>query len=66
MKSSWSVSLLLGAAILAPSTANALTLQEAILRAKPAVALITARIDAEVTLNCGAGPVTIRPARFGR
>jgi S1-C subfamily serine protease/rhodanese-related sulfurtransferase len=58
------VGLLLGAAILAPSPARALTLQEAILRAKPAVALITARIDAEVTLNCGAGPVTIKPAPF--
>ena len=64
MKASWSVGLLLAAAILAPSPARAVSLQEAILRAKPAVALITARIDAEVTLNCGAGPVTIKPAPF--
>ena len=60
----WSVSLLLGAATLAPSAASAMSVQEAILRAKPAVALITARIDAEVTLNCGTGPVTIKPAPF--
>jgi rhodanese-related sulfurtransferase len=38
--------------------------QEAIQRAKPGVALITARVDAEVTLSCGAGPVTIKPAPF--
>jgi S1-C subfamily serine protease/rhodanese-related sulfurtransferase len=63
MKPSWAVSLLVGA-LLAPGTAAALTVQEAILRATPAVALITARIDAEVTLNCGAGPVTIKPAPF--
>jgi len=64
MRASWSVSLLLGAAILAPSTTSALSVQEAILRATPAVALVTARIDAEVTVNCGAGPVTIKPAPF--
>jgi S1-C subfamily serine protease/rhodanese-related sulfurtransferase len=64
MKSSWAVGLLVGAALLAPRPAVALTLQEAILRAKPGVALITARVDAEVTLSCGAGPVTIRPAPF--
>ena len=64
MESRWSATLLLVAAILAPSTASALSVQEAILRAKPGVALITARIDAEVTLNCGAGPVTITPAPF--
>ncbi len=61
---SWSVSLALAAALLTPLSAYALTAQEAILRAKPGVALITARIDAEVTLNCGAGPVTITPAPF--
>jgi S1-C subfamily serine protease/rhodanese-related sulfurtransferase len=59
-----SVSLLLAAALLTPVSASALSVQEAILRAKPGVALITARIDAEVTLNCGAGPVTIQPAPF--
>jgi S1-C subfamily serine protease/rhodanese-related sulfurtransferase len=60
----WPVSLLVAAALLVPETAAALSVTEAILRAKPAVALITARVDAEVTLNCGSGPVTIRPAPF--
>ncbi|MBM3221911.1 MAG: cyclic nucleotide-binding domain-containing protein [Candidatus Rokubacteria bacterium] len=64
MKLRWSVSLALAAALLTPQIAAALSAQEAILRAKPGVALITARIDAEVTLNCGAGPVTITPAPF--
>src|SRR5262245_53422435 len=48
----------------APSTLAALTVQEAILRAKPAVALITARVDAEVTMDCGQGPVIVKPAPF--
>jgi rhodanese-related sulfurtransferase len=52
------------AALLIPTRAEALSVQEAILRAKPAVALITARIDAEVTLNCGSGPVTVQPRPF--
>jgi S1-C subfamily serine protease/rhodanese-related sulfurtransferase len=47
-----------------PAAGHALTVQEAILRAKPAVALITARVDAEVTMNCGEGPVTVKPAPF--
>jgi S1-C subfamily serine protease/rhodanese-related sulfurtransferase len=64
MKSTWSVSLLVSAALLTPGTAAALSIQEAIQRATPAVALVTARVDGEVTLNCGAGPFTIRPAPF--
>jgi rhodanese-related sulfurtransferase len=28
------------------------------------VALVTARVDAEVTMNCGRGPVTVKPAPF--
>jgi len=44
--------------------ANALTVPEAILRARPAVALVRAEIRGEVTTNCGAGPVTVRPAPF--
>src|SRR6059036_153205 len=47
-----------------PRTAAALSVQEAILRAKPAVALITAEIQADVTMNCGSGPVTVSPAPF--
>jgi S1-C subfamily serine protease/rhodanese-related sulfurtransferase len=51
---------LLGAAAPAP----AFTVQEAILRAKPAVALVTAEVKAEVTMNCGDGPVTVSPPPF--
>src|SRR5712691_1917331 len=56
--------LVLSAALIAPRAALALTPQEAILRAKPAAALIEARVEAEVTLNCGQGPVIVRPAPF--
>lgn len=57
--------LLLAGALAAPATSAALTVQEAILLAKPAVALVTARVDAEVTMSCGdGGPVTVRPAPF--
>src|SRR5262249_32084976 len=52
------------AAFAAPPSSWALSVQEAILRAKPAVALITARVDAEVTINCGQGPVTVKPRPF--
>ncbi len=59
------VSLLLAVAWLArPAEVAAITVQEAILRAKPGVVLITARVDAEVTVDCGRGPVTVRPAPF--
>src|SRR2546428_6261091 len=55
--------LLLATAWLAqPRTAAALSVQEAILRAKPGVALITAEIQADVTMNCGQGLVTVSPA----
>lgn len=43
---------------------QAVSVQELVLRAKPTVALVTARVDAEVTLNCGAGPVTVKPSPF--
>src|SRR5438132_12989673 len=52
------------AALAAPTSSFALSAQEAILRAKPAVALITARVDAEVTIDCGQGPVTVKPRPF--
>src|SRR5918993_5329249 len=64
MKFPGPLSIALGAALLIPTTAGALSVQEASLRATPAVALITARIDAEVTLNCGAGPVSVQPRPF--
>ncbi len=47
-----------------PVVASALTVQEAMLFATPAVALISAEVRAEVTLNCGSGPKTVRPTPF--
>jgi len=40
------------------------SVQELVLRAKPAVALVTAQVDAEVTVNCGGGPTTVKPSPF--
>ena len=45
-------------------TAGAVSVQEAILLAKPAVALVTAEVRAEVTINCGGRTVTVRPTPF--
>src|SRR5690348_3598112 len=64
MKRSSLGTVLVSAGLLAPSIASALTVQEAILRAKPAVALVRAEIRAEVTMDCGTGPVTVQPAPF--
>ena len=50
--------------LLAPATTSAVSLQEALLLATPAVALVTAEVRAEVTLNCGPGTVTVRPMPF--
>jgi S1-C subfamily serine protease/rhodanese-related sulfurtransferase len=50
--------------LLAAAPAAALTVQQAILHVKPAVALVTARVDAEVTMNCGSGLVTVKPPPF--
>ena len=52
-------------ALLAPAPAAAvLSVQEAILLAKPAVVLVTAEVRAEVTINCGNRTVTVRPMPF--
>ena len=64
MRASLAGLLLAGAALAGARDAAALTVQEAILRVKPAVALITAEVRAEVTMNCGQGPVTVSPAPF--
>ncbi|MBI2152602.1 MAG: trypsin-like peptidase domain-containing protein [Candidatus Rokubacteria bacterium] len=65
MKHLWIVALL--ALLSIPSTALAdhpIPVQELVLRAKPAVALVTARVDAEATVNCGAGAITVKSAPF--
>ena len=41
-----------------------LTVQEALLRAKPAVALVIAEVVAEVRLNCGSGETRVTPPPF--
>lgn len=43
---------------------DVIPVQELVLRAKPAVALVTVRVDAEVTVNCGAGPISVKPFPF--
>src|SRR5687768_10493954 len=54
----------LGWALLAPAAVAAVSVQQAILVAKPAVAMVTAEVRAEVTMNCGRGTVTVRPLPF--
>src|SRR3972149_1857006 len=51
---------------LVPSSAAAeISVQEALLRAKPAVALVVAEVSAEVVVLCGGGPEKkISPAPF--
>ena len=56
----------LGLLLLAPGAhaQPGLTVQEALLRAKPAVVLVIAEVAAEVTLDCGTGPTTVTPPVF--
>src|SRR5256714_1289226 len=56
--------LAVNAVLALPLPTAALTVQEAVHRAKPAVALISVRVEAEVTMNCGQGPVIVHPAPF--
>ena len=58
-------SALLAVLIAAPAPAGAkLSLQEVVLRTKPATVLVVAEVGAEVTLNCGAGTRTVAPPPF--
>src|SRR5438445_745153 len=56
--------LLSGAWLGAPTRTAAYSIQEAILRVKPAVVLITTTVGGDVTLNCGRGPVTVSLAPY--
>jgi S1-C subfamily serine protease/rhodanese-related sulfurtransferase len=47
-----------------PSPSSALSVQEALLRDVPAVALVSAEVKASATVNCGQGPITISPRPF--
>jgi S1-C subfamily serine protease len=49
----------------APTAAElALAVDELVLRAKPAVVLVETRVDADITLDCGAGPITVNPSPY--
>jgi rhodanese-related sulfurtransferase len=43
---------------------SGLSVQESVLRAKPATVLVIAEVSAEVSLNCGAGPQSVTPPAF--
>src|SRR6266849_2887992 len=61
------VSLALLVALADPTPARpevAISVQEALLRAKPPVVLVIAEVAAEVTLDCGTGPITVKPPPF--
>src|SRR5262249_23220869 len=45
-------------------TTQAQSLQEVLLRAKPAVALVVSEVAAHVTLSCGGARTTVEPAPF--
>src|SRR2546428_11851968 len=45
-----------------PRTARAQSLQEVLLRAKPAAALVVSEVAARVTANCGGVVTTVEPA----
>jgi hypothetical protein len=47
-----------------PSPSFARSVQEALLHAVPAVALVIAEVKASATVNCGQGPVTVSPKPF--
>src|SRR5678815_4867568 len=61
----WSLLLLAVAGLTAvPSSEAAVSVQETLLRAKPAVALVSAEVRAEAAVNCGRGLITISPTPF--
>ena len=60
---SLSLGLLIGVGGALPAHAQqGLSVQETVLRAKPATVLIISEVSAEVTLNCGSGSLTVKPA----
>lgn len=47
------------------ATADEISVQEALLRAKPAVALVVAEVGSEVAVNCGpGGELSVKPTPF--
>lgn len=47
-----------------PAAAAHLSVQEAVLRAKPAVVLVVSEVSADVRLNCGSGETRVSPTPF--
>jgi S1-C subfamily serine protease/rhodanese-related sulfurtransferase len=61
----WATALAASASFVAtPAPSLALSVQEALLRAVPAVALVSAEVRASATVNCGQGPITVSPKPF--
>src|SRR5262245_41998109 len=61
----WAMVLAASAGLAAtPSSSFALSVEEALLLAVPAVALVSAEVKASVTVNCGQGPITVSPRPF--
>src|SRR5262245_52107494 len=61
----WALLLAASAGLAAmPSPSSALSVQEALLLALPAVALVSTEVKASATVNCGQGPITISPRPF--
>jgi S1-C subfamily serine protease len=58
------LALLITSASATAAPAVAVTVQEVLLRAKPAVALVVSEVGAEVTLRCPSGEVTVTPPAF--
>ena len=62
---SLALGLLIGTGEALPAHAQqGLSVQETVLRAKPATVLIISEVSAEVTLNCGGGSEIVKPAAF--
>lgn len=58
------VALALLTTVSATSAEAPIGVPEAMLRAKPAVAMVIAEVASEVTLDCGGGPTTVKPPPF--
>src|SRR5215510_15312539 len=58
------VAVALVSCVTAASAEAPIGVPEAMLRAKPAVAMVIAEVASEVTLDCGAGPTTVKPPPF--
>jgi S1-C subfamily serine protease len=56
--------LVAGAVLPRAASADVISLQEVLLRAKPAAVLVVAEVSSEVTVNCGSGARTVTPSPF--